>query len=59
MNYIDFLKNKQKRIIESGFDVKKLNDHLFDFQAFIVHRSLKAGKCHICRYRTWKNYHAT
>ena len=36
MDYIEFLKTKQKRIIESGFEVKKLNDHLFPFQEFIV-----------------------
>ena len=44
MDYKEFLKTKQKRIIESGFEVKKLNDHLFDFQEFIVKRALKAGK---------------
>jgi DNA modification methylase len=44
MDYIDFLKTKQKRITESGFEVKKLNNHLFDFQEFIVKRALKAGK---------------
>lgn len=44
MEYKEFLKTKQKRIIESGFDVKKLNSHLFDFQEFIVHIALKAGK---------------
>jgi reverse gyrase len=44
MEYKDFLKTKQKRIIESGFEVKKLNNHLFDFQEFIVKRALKSGK---------------
>jgi DNA modification methylase len=44
MEYIEFLKTKQKRIIESGFEVKKLNDHLFPFEKFIVDRALKAGK---------------
>jgi hypothetical protein len=44
MDYKDFLKSKQKRIIESGFEVKELNNHLFPFQDFIVRRALKAGK---------------
>lgn len=44
MNYTEFLKTKQKRIIESGFEVKKLNDHLFSFQEFIVRRALRSGK---------------
>jgi DNA modification methylase len=43
-DYNEFLKNKQKKIIESGFEVKKLNNHLFPFQDFIVKRALKAGK---------------
>jgi hypothetical protein len=41
MDYKEFLKTKQKRIIESGFEVKKLNDHLFPFQEFIVRRALR------------------
>jgi hypothetical protein len=44
MDYNEFLKTKQKRIIESGFEVKKLNNYLFPFQSFIVNRALKAGK---------------
>ena len=44
MEYSEFLKQKQKRVIESGFMPEKLNDHLFDFQEFIVKRALKAGK---------------
>ena len=44
MNYTEFLQTKQKRIIESGFEVKKLNDHLFDFQEFIVRNALKVGR---------------
>lgn len=45
-SYNDFLSKKQKTHILSGFDVDKsiLNDRLFDFQKFIVHRALKAGK---------------
>lgn len=46
MNYQDFIKNKQKQLIESGFDISysDLNSNLFDFQKFIVKRALKAGK---------------
>lgn len=46
MNYEQFLKKKQKKHIESGFDIqeKDLNKNLFDFQKFIVKRALKAGK---------------
>ena len=45
-DYIEFLKNKQKAHIESGFDVddKNLNPSMFEFQKFIVKRALKAGK---------------
>ena len=44
--YNEFLSKKQKTHILSGFEVDKsiLNDRLFDFQKFIVHRALKAGK---------------
>ena len=46
MDYIDFLKTKQKENIQSGFDVDEsdLNPMLFDFQKFSVKRALKAGK---------------
>ena len=46
MEYIEFIKNKQKSHVSSGFDIdsKELNTNLFDFQKFIVIRSLKAGK---------------
>jgi DNA modification methylase len=44
MKYQDFLKTKQKNIIQSGFEVKKLNEKLFPFQDFIIRRALKAGK---------------
>jgi reverse gyrase len=46
MEYKEFLKTKEKRIIESGFEVPDewLNSNLFDFQKFIVKRALKAGK---------------
>lgn len=44
--YEEFLKSKQKNHINSGFDVdeKDLNQHLFQFQKFIVKRALNAGK---------------
>lgn len=44
MEYTEFLKTKQKRITESGFECETLNDHLFPFQSFIVKRALKQGK---------------
>jgi len=44
MEYSEFLKQKQKRVIESGFEPERLNDHLFPFQDFIVRRALRAGK---------------
>jgi DNA modification methylase len=44
--YQEFLKQKQKTHIFSGFDVKEtdLNKFMFPFQKFIVKRALKAGK---------------
>jgi hypothetical protein len=44
MNYQEFLLQKEKKHILSGFDAPTLNDHLFQFQDFIVKRALKAGK---------------
>ena len=44
MSYTKFLESKQKKVIESGFEVQSLNENLFDFQEFIVKRALKAGK---------------
>ena len=46
LTYEEFLKTKQKRVIESGFDIdeSELNPMLFDFQKFTVKRALKAGK---------------
>lgn len=46
MNYEQFLKTKQKTHILSGFELpdELLNKNLFEFQKFIVKRSLKAGK---------------
>jgi len=44
MNYDEFLETKIKRIADSGFDCDQLNPMLFDFQAYIVKRALKAGR---------------
>ncbi len=44
MNYTEFLETKQRKHQDSGFDVEKLNENLFDFQEFIVHKALKKGK---------------
>jgi DNA modification methylase len=44
MNYEDFLKTKQRSIVQSGFEANELNKNLFPFQEFIVKRALKAGK---------------
>jgi DNA modification methylase len=44
--YLDFLNQKQKKHINSGFEIdeSELNPLLFTFQRFIVKRALKAGK---------------
>lgn len=46
MEYKEFLQQKQKTHVESGFevDVVRLNKSLFPFQSFIVKKALKAGK---------------
>lgn len=44
MKYEDFLKQKIKRVDQSGFDPKSLNAFLFDFQKHIVTKACKAGK---------------
>lgn len=46
MEYKEFLKQKQKTHLDSGFEVNEseLNKNMFDFQKFIVKRALKAGK---------------
>jgi hypothetical protein len=46
MEYQEFLKQKQKTHVESGFelDESELNKNMFQFQKFIVKRALKAGK---------------
>ena len=44
--YLNFLDQKQKTHVLSGFDIEEsqLNNSMFDFQKFIVKRALKAGK---------------
>jgi superfamily II DNA or RNA helicase len=44
LTYQDFLKSKIKRIEDSGFEATNLSPFLFDFQEYIVRRSLKAGR---------------
>ena len=44
MNYSDFLQTKIKKISDSGFEVKDLNENLFDFQRYIVEKALRKGK---------------
>jgi hypothetical protein len=44
MNYQEFIQQKQKTHIYSGFEAGELNKSLFPFQDFIVRRALKAGK---------------
>jgi DNA modification methylase len=44
MEYQKFIKTKQKNHIESGFDVTKLNDLLFDWQKKAVSIALKKGR---------------
>ena len=46
LSYEEFLQRKQKKHIQSGFEVDEnsLNKNLFEFQKFIVKRALKAGK---------------
>jgi len=45
-DYQDFLKRKQKNVVESGFEIEQdcLNSNMFPFQKFIVQRALLAGK---------------
>lgn len=44
MRYEEFLKTKTKAHSNQGFEATNLNEHLFDFQKFIVKRALKKGK---------------
>ena len=44
--YLNFLQQKQKTHILSGFEIQEneLNSNMFEFQKFIVKRALNAGK---------------
>ena len=44
--YQEFLKEKQKTFISSGFEIDEndLNENLFDFQKYIVKKALKVGR---------------
>lgn len=44
--YLEFLKTKQKQVVDSGFEVdeSELNSLLKPFQKYIVIRALKSGK---------------
>ena len=46
-DYEEFIKNKTKIIIDSGFDIEldKLNNNLFDYQKLIVRWALRKGRC--------------
>ncbi|AMD85101.1 DNA modification methylase [Capnocytophaga haemolytica] len=46
MDYNDFLKTKQRKVIKAGFKVtgEELNSNLFDFQKYIVTKALEAGR---------------
>ena len=46
MKYLEFLEQKKKTFIESGFDINEnnLNSSLFDFQKFAVKTALQKGR---------------
>lgn len=44
MNYQEFLQQKQKTHIDSGFEATNLNPNLFDFQRHMVSLALRKGK---------------
>lgn len=44
ITYDEFLEQKRARIIETGFNCVELPAYLFDFQEYIVRKSLKIGK---------------
>lgn len=44
MQYSEFLKTKEKSFIACGFDAKRLNSKLFDFQKHIVKLACKKGR---------------
>lgn len=44
MNYIEFLKQKEKIHSHNGFEPYEMNKNLFPFQKFIIERNLKKAK---------------
>lgn len=46
-DYEEFIKNKTKVIVDSGFDIEldQLNENLFDYQKLIVRWALRKGRC--------------
>jgi len=46
MSYQEFLKTKEKKFIESGFEIdqSELNENMFDFQKYTVQTSLRKGR---------------
>jgi DNA modification methylase len=44
MEYKDFLKNKEKAFVASGFKADSVNDKLFDFQKYAVKTALEKGR---------------
>lgn len=44
MNYTDFINKKRERVYGKGFDPVYMPDFLFDFQKFIVEKSLTHGR---------------
>ena len=46
MKYLEFLEQKKKSFIESGFDINEnnLNSNLFDFQKFAVKTAIQKGR---------------
>lgn len=45
MEYSQFLENKRRYVIPTGFHTNDLNKNLFDFQKSIVQWGLRKGKC--------------
>lgn len=44
MKYEQFLETKRKTFVESGFEPRKLNENLFDFQEYTVRIALRKGR---------------
>lgn len=44
MNYYEFLKSKEERAADAGFEAEKLNPHLFDYERDVVLWALRKGK---------------